>query len=107
MKIKMNCLPRATLEAFAEVYELTMVIEERVPEDMGVRWTEYSRYCAQFEDCEVKQGSCLRSEYGTGKTPWEAMANYAQEISGALLVLNAFGPNRREIQAPILTLEKE
>lgn len=107
MKIKMNRLPRATLEAFAEERDLTMVIEERVPDDMGARWSEDSRYYAQFEDCEIKDGRILRSEYGNGRTPWEAMANYAQEISGALLVLNAFGPNRREIQAPILTLEKE
>lgn len=107
MKIKMNCLPRASLEAFAEVYELTMVIEERVPKDMGDRWSESSRYYAKFEDCEVKHGCGLRSEYGNGRTPGEAMANYAQGISGALLVLNAFGPNRREIQVPILTLEKE
>jgi len=104
MKIKMNCLPRASLEAFAEVYELTMVIEERVPKDMGDRWPESSRYYAKFEDCEVKQGPGLRSEYGNGRTPGEAIANYAKEISGALLVLNAFGPNRREIQAPIITL---
>jgi len=100
----MNCLPRATLEAFAEVYELTMVIDERVPKDMGDRWTEDSRYYAEFEDCEVKQGVGLRSEYGNGRTPEDAMADYARNISGKLLVLNAFGPNRREIQAPIITL---
>lgn len=104
MKIKMNCLPRATLEAFAEVYELTMVIEERVPKDMGVRWTEDSRYYAKFEGCDIKDGDVLCSAFGDGRTPGEAMANYAKEISGVLLVLNAFGPNRREIQAPILTL---
>jgi len=104
MKIKMNRPPRASLEAFAKEHDLTMVIGERVPKDMGARWTEDSRYYAQFEDCEVKKGVCLLSEYGNGGTPEEAMANYAQEISGALLVLNAFGPNRREIQAPILTL---
>lgn len=104
MKIKMNCLPRATLGAFAEVYELTMVIEERVPKDMGVRWTEDSRYYAKFEGRDIKDGAVLCSAFGDGRTPGEAMANYAKEISGALLVLNAFGPNRREIQAPIITL---
>ena len=105
MRIKMNCLPRATLEAFAEVYELTMVIDERVPKDMGDRWTEDSRYYAEFEGRDIKDGAVLCSAFGDGRTPGEAMANYyAKEISGALLVLNAFGPNRREIQAPILTL---
>lgn len=65
-----------------------------------------SRWTAEFSDCEIKNKSsdgCLIGEYGNGKTPYEAIKNYAEKISGKVLVFNAYSPTRKEFNCPKLT----
>ena len=46
---------------------------------------ENKRYFARFNYGEVKAPGCLITKSGDGKTPHEALADYAKEISGELL----------------------
>lgn len=56
-------------------------------------------FFAEFENCEVrnnKQDVMLRGLFGTGDSPENAIMNYANEISGKILVFNARHENRQE-----------
>ena len=44
----------------------------------------------------------LTSVFGDGNTVQEAIANYAKEISGKLIVIDAYSRARREIKVPTL-----
>lgn len=88
---------RPSIEEFAEKYNLTMKVTER---DLRVRHPQL--YYARFDGAEIKGDCILRSAYGNGHTPEEAIANYANEISGKLLVIGAFTDGRREIRVPVL-----
>lgn len=102
MKVETNARPRMTLEEFADTHGLTMEVHERsglygFPEGHSSRWY------AHFKNAEVRHGeSCLRSAYGNGRTPEEAIANYEPEISEQELIVNAGTPARREIPVPII-----
>jgi len=97
MKINREYIPRTTIEHFADKHKLTMsVVERQRPIN------DPSRYYAHFDHCEVKDGCILCSESGNGKTPEEAIANYAASIEMKLLVVNAYKKNRREITIPRL-----
>lgn len=85
-----------TLEEFADVNDLTMKVI-----DYG-----NGRVCASFAGAEVKQGSCLASVYGQAATQEAAIANYAKQISGEILAINAFHLDRREVRVPRFKMEK-
>lgn len=102
MKIEMYGIPRSTLEAFAEQHKLTMEVHERNPRDFGSGWKECIRYYTQFKNCEIKDGSFLSGTFGNGSTPAEAIDDYAKEISGKRIVLNAYRKDRTEIDVPLL-----
>ena len=54
-------------------------------------------FCADLIDVEIKNGNILKSPYGTGKTPEEAMRDYYKQIVGKRLVYRATDKeNRRE-----------
>ena len=84
-----------TLEEFAELHNLTMWVRER---SLGLQ--HFGRFLASFEDSDVKDGSVLIGSYGNGNTPEEAIADYSCQIQDKLLVIDAYGPNRREIWVP-------
>jgi hypothetical protein len=60
-------------------------------------------FIASFPDVEVKDRDVLISDHGRGATPEAAAADYAKQLSGRLLVLNAMGSLRREVVCPDLT----
>ena len=103
MEIEIYEKKRTTLVDFADQHGLIMEIRERTPEDLGSRWSEDRRYYARFKGGEIKDGGVLQASYGNGSTPEMAMRVYAKEISGGLLVLNAYTSDRREIYVPLLT----
>lgn len=103
MKIERHFQPRSTIEAFADAHDLTMIVYERKPSDLGFCWTERIRFFAHFKNANVKDGSTIVGVFGNGATPEEAIENYAPEISGKLLVINAGSPERKEVQVPLLT----
>jgi len=97
MKIKREDVPSMTLEQFADVHNLVMkVSERRRPEG------DPARYCAHFENCEIGGDGFLRGEFGDGRTPEEAIANYAAAITLKRIVIGAYTPERREIDVPRL-----
>lgn len=98
MKIKRIDLPTSTIEEFADLHGLTMVVTERdSPTGSPMR------YLAAFESCEVKDECMLISAYGNGPTPEAAIADYAPRISMKTLVFNAMSPlYRKEIRTPRL-----
>ena len=89
-----------SLEEFADKHNLIMVVKERARDF----WPK-SRFYAQFKNAEVKEGACLRGTYGNGETELRAITAYASEISGHLLVVDAFTEKRLEIQVPELTFQ--
>lgn len=97
---------RETLESFADRHDLTMEVNERSAGTVAIPWNPSFRYYAAFRRCEVKKGAFLCGEFGNGETPDAAIASYAKRISEQVLVLNAYGPDRREFIVPILTYEK-
>lgn len=96
MKTKEFFLSRMSIEEFAETHDLVMEIHERTDKD-GL-----DRYYAHFEDAEVSDSNFLIGAYGNGKTPEEAVVNYAEEISGKMIVVDAMSDKRRNIIVPIL-----
>ena len=97
MKIERELVPRMMLAQFADQYGLIMEIHERETE-----YGRHERYFCYFKRAEVKDGSILCSTAGDGDTEDEAMADYARNVSCKLLVINAYGKDRREILTPIL-----
>lgn len=61
-----------------------------------------NRFSAHFEYCEVKDGSILRSEYGHGDTPTEAINDYKNKIVGKALVFSAMSPRCQVYRAPTM-----
>jgi hypothetical protein len=97
MKIKIykvNKEAKKTIRQFAEKNDLTM----------EARQCNSGGWVASFENCEIKEGMILNGEYGSGKTMVEAIKDYAQKISGKLIVLNAYGKGRKEIYVPELKI---
>lgn len=55
----------------------------------------HSRYYARFPNVEIVERGCLSSVVGDGKTPEEAIANYAQRLLGERIVVDAYRPEPR------------
>lgn len=83
-----------TLEEFADKHNLTMYVYERKNKNLP-------RFYARF-DAEVSEGRFLKSVFGEGDTPEEAIVDYIPQISQKLLVLNAYSRSRKEIKVPKL-----
>jgi len=97
MKIKYEDIPSMTIEQFADVHNLVMEVHERRrPEGDPLR------YYASFEHVEIGGDGFLRGEFGNGRTPDEAIANYAAVITLKHIVVEAYTPERREIDVPRL-----
>jgi hypothetical protein len=100
MNIEMHKVARATLEEFADQHGLIMEVHER-------KYADLPQFYARFKNAEIKEDALLRGAFGDGSTPEAAIKNYAVEISGKLLVIDAYGKERREIRVPILAKSKE
>ena len=87
-------IDEGTIEAFAEQHDLTMEIHER-RRSIGAK----DRFYAIFKSCEVKKGHYLLGSFGDGDTPEHAILQYAKNISGKVLVFNAWSKDRKEIAA--------
>lgn len=100
MKIKLISNPThpVSLETFADKHGLEIACRAREVFLKGHRdWS------ASFDWVEVKDGILLRSEYGVGNTPHEAICDYAKLISNKPLIFHAMDPKKRkEFVAPTL-----
>ena len=88
--------------------ELRQVLEEQKleirAEACGTRQRASVGRHAEYKDSRTSQ--ILHSATATGATRGEAVANLVRALSGKLLVLDAYGMNRREIQMPGFAREK-
>ena len=88
--------------------ELRQVLEEQKleirTEACGTRQRASIGRHAEYKDSRSSQ--ILHSATATGMTRGEAVANLMRTLSGKLLVLDAYGMNRREIQMAELAREK-
>jgi hypothetical protein len=76
------------------IYEFADIIDKSL---QIIRYANQAgRFSAQFESCEVSSGSMLEGTYGDGKTPQEAIADYAKQIIGKRLVFYAMSDTRRQ-----------
>lgn len=99
MKTEVQLAKRMTIADFATRHGLTMSLRERprhmCPEESG-------RWIASFKNVETKDCSSsgvLSGTYGNGATQAKAIADYARQLSGRLLIIGAYTPDRREIWA--------
>ncbi len=83
-----------SLEQFADAHNLTMKVHERSIV------SGLPRYTASFEGVEVMENGILTSSYGNGSSPEEAIADYAERISGRRLAHNAYRSDRSNFEAP-------
>jgi hypothetical protein len=81
------------LSDFLEKHNLEVVVKE---------WTGH--FTASIPYSDIKDGSMLSGIHGDGITAMRAVADYAQRISGRLLVIQIPGSERREIRVPQLKL---
>ncbi len=55
------------------------------------------KVAVSYQHCEIKDGSFLRSCFGTGNTFEQACEDYLIQLHGKTLVFNAYSSNREEI----------
>jgi len=90
----------SVLETFADKNGLDIVVNIRQHEPIGSRM----RYYANFKpDADIKEGIALISSFGNGNTKELAIKNFADTISGKILVFEAMNANRFEVFAPNFT----
>lgn len=97
MKIERHEIETTSIEAFADKHGLVMEIRER-KKPVG----DPARYYAYFKRAEAREGHCLIALFGNGRTPEEAIAEYAEAISLRTLVIDSMSNERREIEVPRL-----
>jgi hypothetical protein len=107
MKIERKPANRMTLEAFADKHGLTMEIGERTRLDLHHSFKyEENRFYASFKDVDVLETHVIVGAHGNGGSEDAAMQDYAEKISGKLLVFKFSDKKRRkEFYAPELTAE--
>ena len=94
---KAGCVPRVSFADFVVRNRLEIEVIER---DRSMWAFTGHRYYAHFKDCEFKDGCILTSSSGNANTPEDAIEVYATECAGKLLVISAYGCDRREIHCP-------
>jgi hypothetical protein len=97
LQIVIDRIPEQTIEAFGVAHNLVMEVKERSREVNAP-----DRFYAYFKSVEVSEGAFLRSTFGNGQTPEQAITNYAPEISMKRIVVDAMKTTRREINVPRL-----
>ena len=55
---------------------------------------------AKAKSVEVMDRGALRSEFGAGETPEKALRDYAKQIAGRRIAINAMSSTRREFDVP-------
>lgn len=89
-----------TLEQFADIFDLVLEVRRRNSKDSA----ESERWYAEFADCEVLKEPMLISGFGNGRTPEQAIREYARRISGTKLVKHAhIKESRVEFNVPHLS----
>lgn len=83
------------------IEQLADLLNKLITVHMRSNWREdKSRWYAVLEGAEVKDRALLRSAFGDGDCPNNAVRALAKELAGATIVFNATGPNRTEFTAP-------
>ena len=96
MKIKSGLIKDVTISELADLYGLTLKVNERDSSLMGLAHIGTGgRFYAVFNKIEEVNGCCLISKHGNGPTPQDAIDDYASEISGVRLVKDASGKENR------------
>lgn len=84
-----------TLTEFAKKNGLTLTVRER-----GGDRGRLLQYFAYFSNVEVMRRGMLASLSGDGNTPDEAAADYARQLAGKRIAVDAYTPKRVEIDVP-------
>jgi hypothetical protein len=79
---------------FAERHNLVLVFQERHGTEV------VNRYFCEFDDSVTKEGSFLVGTFGNGRTKDQALADYARQLLGKVLVVGTGTKDRQEIQCP-------
>jgi hypothetical protein len=104
MDIKVERLPRPSIEQFADEHGLVLEICERRP-DLVIGGQRVERWYAHFEKVDVIDGCCLVGISGNGDTPEQAVADYIGRIRGQEIAINHFSLDRKNVFVPWLSDE--
>ena len=61
---------------------------------------QQGRWCARFDNAEIKCNGCLSSEYGDDISPTLEIKNYIEKIKGKTIVFYAMSDERKEYVVP-------
>lgn len=100
METEIRALERCTIEEFADKHGLKMVIEERSKSDW-CRADNFKQFYAHFDGCSLAERGMQIGMFGDGNTHEEAIANYAEEISGKTLIIGCALKGKR-VSVPII-----
>jgi hypothetical protein len=95
-----------SVEAFADENGLEMEVNEREPHLLAGS-PSLSRFYASFHRAEVKAGGILASPSGNGKTIKAAIKDYAKQIQGQILVVNAYASASKDPLLPASDMRRE
>jgi hypothetical protein len=95
VKFKDESFPSTTFEKFCDSNGLTVVVRERTGE-FGHR-----RYFAMCNNVYVRESDgMLCGAMGNGASKNDAVRDYENTLAGRVIVVDAWGPSRRELQCP-------
>jgi hypothetical protein len=80
------------------ILEFADIIDQRI--EITYHPNQDNRWSAHFSSGEIKEGVMLCSAFENGKTPMEALYNYAKRIAGQKLVFYANSTERKEYVVP-------
>jgi len=74
--------------------------------DLNYHPNQKGRWTASFPGSSIKEGQVLKSVYGEGTAPAEAMQNLVSNITGKILVIHGSNDQQNEYVVPqIFVLE--
>jgi len=76
------------LEQFADIIGVNLEITYYANQD--------GRFCTQLANTAVREGAVNRYTFGNGKTYEESAREYAREIQGTTIVVDAYSESRRK-----------
>lgn len=77
--------------------ELSIIIGKQIE----VGWNDnFKEFHVSMPSVEISEGCVLIGTFGTGKTPESAKHNYAKQLAGKKIVVDAMREYRKEYQIP-------
>ena len=77
--------------------ELEVILDK----ELKIWESKIAKYCVCFDSVEISDGHFLISASGHGDTKRKAKKDYAEQLAGKTIVVNAYTLHRREFTIPL------